>query len=52
MFSEAKRWLYYSDNDVKQIAMQLGYSDYSYFARTFRKMAGLSPAAFRELNRQ
>lgn len=50
-FSEAKRLLYYSDIDVKEIAHELGFSDYSYFVRSFRKAYGLSPLKFRLLNR-
>ena len=52
IFSEAKRFLYHSDVDVKQIAHELGYSDYSYFTRSFRKACGLSPLRFRQLNRK
>jgi AraC family transcriptional activator of pobA len=49
---EAKRLLNYTDADVKQIAQELGYSDYAYFSRSFRKMSGLSPLAFRKLSRK
>jgi AraC-like DNA-binding protein len=49
--SDAKRLLYYSDMDIKEIAHQLGYSDYSYFIRSFRKAMGMSPLKFRSLNR-
>ncbi|MDN5285023.1 MAG: transcriptional regulator, AraC family [Mucilaginibacter sp.] len=52
VFSEAKRLLYHSDVDVKQIAHELGYTDYSYFIRSFRKASGLSPLRFRMLNRK
>lgn len=51
-FTEAKRLLYYSDADVKEIAHELGFSDYSYFIRSFRKACGLSPLKFRLLNRK
>jgi AraC family transcriptional activator of pobA len=51
IFSEAKRLLYHSDADIKQIAQELGYTDYSYFIRSFRKASGLSPLKFRMLNR-
>lgn len=47
LFSEAKRLLYHSDEDIKQIAHQLGYTDYSYFCRFFRKASGMSPLTFR-----
>ena len=52
VFTEAKRLLYYSDADIKEIAGQLGFSDYSYFIRCFRKVCGVSPTKFRSLNRQ
>jgi AraC family transcriptional activator of pobA len=52
MFSEAKRLLYHSDVDVKQIAHELGYTDCAYFIRSFRKASGLSPLKFRMLNRK
>ncbi len=34
---EAKRMLYHSDESVKEIATQLGYEDYAYFSRLFKK---------------
>jgi AraC family transcriptional activator of pobA len=50
--SEAKRLLYHSDFDIKQIAHELGYTDYAYFSRFFRKVSGLSPSEFRRSNRK
>ncbi|WP_183576453.1 AraC family transcriptional regulator [Mucilaginibacter sp. X5P1] len=52
IFSEAKRLLYHSDVDVKQIAHELGYTDYAYFIRFFRKVSGMSPLKFRMLGRK
>jgi AraC family transcriptional activator of pobA len=52
ILSEAKRLLYYTDADVKQIAHELGYSDSAYFIRSFRKMSGLSPLGFRKLSKK
>jgi AraC family transcriptional activator of pobA len=52
IFNEAKRLLYHSDTDVKQIAYELGYTDYSYFSRSFRKVSGMSPLGFRMLSRK
>jgi len=51
VISEAKRLLYHSDVDVKEIAHELGFNDCSYFIRSFRKVSGLSPSKFRSLNR-
>ncbi len=44
---EAKRLLYHTDMDVKEIAFSLGYEDHAYFSRLFSKIAGISPNAFR-----
>jgi AraC family transcriptional activator of pobA len=44
---EAKRLLYYSQLNVKEIAHLLGYTDHSYFSRFFRKITGTSALAFR-----
>jgi len=52
IFSEAKRLLYHSDIDIKQIAHELGYADYSYFSRSFRRVSGMSPSGFRMLSRK
>jgi AraC family transcriptional activator of pobA len=52
VFNEAKRLLYHGDADVKEIAYELGFDDYSYFIRSFRKVCGLSPLKFRSLNRK
>ncbi len=45
---EAKRLLYYTDMDVKEIAFSLGYEDHTYFSRLFSKVTGMPPGAFRE----
>jgi AraC-like DNA-binding protein/quercetin dioxygenase-like cupin family protein len=44
---EAKRYLLATQNQVKEIADQLGYEDPSYFIRFFKKHSGHSPEAFR-----
>jgi len=49
---EAKRLLYYSELNVKEIAYELGYDDPSYFSRFFRKVAGMSASEFRGLYRK
>jgi AraC family transcriptional activator of pobA len=48
---EAKRLLYHSDQSLKEIANLLGYDDYPYFSRLFRKVTGVSPLSFRDKNR-
>lgn len=45
---EAKRHLLATPNQVKDIADHLGYEDFSYFIRFFRKHTGYSPEAFRK----
>jgi len=49
---EAKRLLYYSEFNVRQISYELGYEDPSYFSRFFRKAAGMSALEFRALYRK
>jgi AraC family transcriptional activator of pobA len=44
---EARRQLAYTNQSVKTIAFELGYSDPAYFTRAFTRDAGLSPRAFR-----
>ncbi len=43
---EAKRMLIYLDEDLVEIAFRLGYEEYSYFARVFRKNTGITPSQF------
>ncbi len=47
---EAKRMLYYTPLDVKQIAYELGYEDHAYFSRFFKKNTGLTALEFRSIN--
>jgi AraC-like DNA-binding protein len=44
---QAKRLLFYTNLNVKEIAYALGYDDYAYFTRLFSKSAGVSPTQFR-----
>lgn len=44
---EAKRMLYYTMLDVKQVAYELGYIDHVYFSRFFKKHTGTTALAFR-----
>ena len=43
---EAKRMLIYLDESLVEIAFRLGYEEYSYFARMFRKNSGITPSQF------
>ena len=47
---EAKRCLYHTDQSVKEIAHQLGFDDYPYFVRLFKRAAGVSALTFRNKN--
>jgi two-component system response regulator YesN len=47
----AARMLLHSDRELKEIAAGLGYSDYSYFGRLFKRRFGLSPEAYRSCMR-
>lgn len=42
-------WLLaHSDQTVFAIATQVGYSDYFYFAKVFKKVKGCTPTAYRK----
>ncbi len=45
---EAKRLLYFSHLNVKQIADDLGFENYSYFSRLFCKETGMTALTFRK----
>ncbi|WP_214070764.1 helix-turn-helix transcriptional regulator [Mucilaginibacter sp. dw_454] len=44
---EAKRLLFYTDLNVKEIAYELGYEDHAYFSRLFKQNGGVTPLGFR-----
>lgn len=46
--NQAKRRLIESDDAVKEIAQQVGYSDQFFFSKDFKKMTSLTPTQFRE----
>ncbi|WBV56699.1 AraC family transcriptional regulator [Chryseobacterium daecheongense] len=43
---EAKRMLMYLSESLVEIAFRLGYEEYSYFVRVFRKTSGITPTQF------
>lgn len=49
---EAKRLLYYSECNVKEVAHALGYDDHAYFSRLFKKSEGVTPLTFRTAYRK
>ena len=48
---EIKRMLTDKQLAVNEVASAIGYDDYSYFSRVFKKQTGVSPTAFRELKK-
>lgn len=44
----AKRQLAYTSLSAKQVAIALGYDDYAYFSKIFKKETGLSPTQYRK----
>lgn len=48
---EAKRMLLDKEWTVNEIATELGYEDYSYFTRLFKKHVAMTPTAFRLLKK-
>lgn len=46
---EAKRNLVYTAMTIQQVSDSLGFSEPAYFSRFFKRYAGVSPRAFREL---
>lgn len=44
---EARRLLFHTENAIKEIAFDLGFSDASYFNRFFKRETGLTPAEYR-----
>ena len=49
---EARRLLFHTDNSLKEIAFDLGFSDASYFNRFFKRETDLTPAAYRSKIRE
>lgn len=50
--NQAKHRLIESDDPVKEIARQVGYSDQFFFSKDFKKMTKLTPTQFREQEKQ
>jgi len=44
---EARRLLFHTDNSLKDISFDLGFSDASYFNRFFKRETGVTPASYR-----
>jgi len=50
LISEAKNLMFTAENDVSEIAYQLGFENASYFSRLFKKQTGFTPVEFRKLH--
>jgi AraC family transcriptional activator of pobA len=48
---EARRDLLFSELDIEQIALTLGFSDAAYFSRFFARMVGQTLTTFRQAGR-
>ncbi len=46
--SKAKEYLRNSSLNITEISSLVGYSDYGYFSRVFKKIIGISPSSYRE----
>ena len=49
--TSANRLIANGDLSLNQIAQELGYSDQAHFTRAFRRWTGISPAAYRRLQK-
>ncbi len=46
--AQAKKLLAQKDMNITDVAQMVGYDDYAYFSRVFKRMEGKSPRAYRE----
>ncbi|MBA5791838.1 helix-turn-helix domain-containing protein [Flavobacterium sp. xlx-214] len=49
---EAKRQLLYTNNSLNEIATDLGFDDYTYFSKNFKKRVAMKPSDFRKLYKE
>lgn len=50
--NEAKKLLALSDYSISDVSDTLGFSNYSYFTKTFKKFTNLSPNQYRKVNKE
>ena len=46
--TQAKKLLAQRDLSITDVAQMVGYDDYAYFSRVFKRMEGKSPRVYRE----
>jgi len=49
IITEAKRFFYYSDKSVKEIADELGFADAAHFSKFFKKQTSISPSELKKV---
>jgi two-component system response regulator YesN len=47
----AKELLDFTDKSIAEVAEASGFSDQNYFARTFKKVTGMTPSQYRDAGR-
>jgi AraC family transcriptional regulator len=47
----SERLLVSTDHNLRTVASDCGFADVEYFSRTFKKIKGISPAAWRSINK-
>jgi AraC-like DNA-binding protein len=52
IITQARHELYLSDKPIKQIALELGFHDVTYFSRFFKLRTTVSPDAYRKSVRE
>lgn len=50
--NQAKQWLRKTNEKMYSIALKLGYQDEIYFSKLFKKMVGMTPAEYRNVEKQ
>ena len=45
----AQKLLISSDKSISEIALMVGYEDYNYFTKVFKKLVGITPSKYRTI---
>jgi two-component system, response regulator YesN len=49
---QAKSWLSETDESILSISLMLGYQDEKYFSKLFKKVVGITPFEYRNLDKK